>query len=351
MSHAHTPPSFLVISTLRLGDALLTTPLIHSLRRNYPNSAIDVLVLQGVKGIFEGNPDISQIIEVPHRTTWLQRGLEWQRLWRRYTYALSPVSSDRARWYAFIAASIRIGFVNPHTAWLSRCLLTHALPFDDEHTHTVLHNLRLLEALNAEKFFQVIAPTAGWSPPENLRSNLIVIHPFPKFTYKSWPQERWIQLIHELKNQFNGTLVLTGGGHPDEMAFVAYIAQQTGSVNLAGQLSLAQTTDLIRHARCFIGPDTGVTHLAAATGTRTIALFGPTNPSKWGPWPAHHTTPNNPWIKTGTQQQGNVILIQGPGPCVPCQAEGCSKNSTSRSQCLDDISVSTVQYYCQTTQS
>ena len=337
------PPSFLVICTLRIGDALLTTPLIHSLRKNYPHSRIDVLVLQGIKGIFEGNIDINQVIEVPHRSPWSTRWKEWQQLWRRYTYALSPVSSDRARWYGFLSARIRIGFVNPHTSWLSRRLLTHALIFDDANTHTILHNLRLLEPLKATKHFRVIPPTAQWMPPEEMRHNLIVIHPFPKFTYKSWPMNHWIQLIHELEQDPHHTIALTGGKDPNELAFVTAIAEQTRAINLAGQLSLAQTADLIRQAQWFIGPDTGITHLAAACGTPTIALFGPTNPVKWGPWPAQHDTADNPWFKSGTQRQGNVTLIQGPGACVPCQAEGCSKNPTSRSQCLDDILFDTLK--------
>ncbi|MDA8415696.1 MAG: glycosyltransferase family 9 protein [Betaproteobacteria bacterium] len=335
-------PSFLVISTLRLGDALLTTPLIHSLRINYPHSRLDVLVLKGVKGIFEGNPDIDHIIEVPHRASMAQRWKEWKQLWHCYTYALSPVSSDRARWYAFIAATIRIGFVNPHTTWLSRRLLSFALPFEDSDTHTILHNLRLLEPLGAIKHVRVIPPTAKWILPETLQSNLIVIHPFPKFSYKSWPMNQWINLIHEIKRQHPCVIALTGGNSPDELAFVTAVADQTHSINLSGQLSLAQTTDLIRHACLFIGPDTGVTHLAAATGTPTIALFGPTNPVTWGPWPENHNQPTNPWIKSGTQHLGNVTLVQGPGPCVPCQSEGCAKNITSRSQCLDDITVSTL---------
>lgn len=342
MTHQPLPPSFLIISTLRLGDALLTTPLIRSVRHHYPQSRIDVLVLKGIQGIFEGNPDLNTIIEVPHRAPLRHRITEWKKLWRRYTHALIPVSSDRARFYGFIAAHQRIGFVNPHTSAFSRSLLTQALPFDDEQIHTVPHNLRLLEPIGIPPDYTVVPPTAHSSPFSMGDHPVAVVHPYPKFNYKAWPLENWIALIEKLTQEQGYQVLLTGGNAPDERAFAATIAQHTQAINHAGQLSLAQTADLIKSAQLFIGPDTGITHIAAATGTPTIALFGPTDPVKWGPWPAAYHQPNSPWVKKGSQRQGNVTLIQGPGDCVPCHQEGCDKHADSHSVCLETITVHTV---------
>ena len=66
----------------------------------------------------------------------------------------------------------------------------------------------------------------------------------------------------------------------------------------------------------------------------TVALFGPTNPVKWGPWPRTHTTDTNPWRRWGSQRNGNVALLQGTTPCVPCMLEGCERNVASFSDCL-----------------
>ncbi|MEA2979262.1 MAG: heptosyltransferase, partial [Alphaproteobacteria bacterium] len=62
-------PRILVVSLRRIGDALLTTPLIRSLRRAWPDAAIDVLTYPGPAGIIEGNPDVSRVITVPARLT------------------------------------------------------------------------------------------------------------------------------------------------------------------------------------------------------------------------------------------------------------------------------------------
>jgi heptosyltransferase-3 len=93
---------------------------------------------------------------------------------------------------------------------------------------------------------------------------------------------------------------------------------------------------LIRAARVYIGPDTAVTHLAAATGTPTVALYGPTDPRVWGPWPAGGL--DTPWAAAGTvERRGNVWLVQNPLPCLPCQLEGCDRRLDSHSQCLDEL--------------
>jgi heptosyltransferase III len=69
MSHL-VPERILVVCTRRIGDVLLATPLIHSLRLAYPQSLIDVLVFAGTAGVLSGNPDVSKVIPVAERSPW-----------------------------------------------------------------------------------------------------------------------------------------------------------------------------------------------------------------------------------------------------------------------------------------
>jgi heptosyltransferase-3 len=116
----------------------------------------------------------------------------------------------------------------------------------------------------------------------------------------------------------------------------------SGTVNMAGKLSLAESAFLISRAKYYVGPDTAVTHMAAALGTPTVALFGPSNPVKWGPWPKSYEEDRNPYRMQGTQRVNNVMLLQGEGDCVPCILEGCDRHTTSLSACLQNLPVASV---------
>ena len=112
--------------------------------------------------------------------------------------------------------------------------------------------------------------------------------------------------------------------------------------NMAGKLEFSEVATLIRSSEIFVGPDTVVTHLAAATGAPTVALYGPTNPVKWAPWPHGYERDKNPFKRNGTQRVGNVLLIQGPGNCVPCHQEGCDGHRQSISRCMEELDAETV---------
>jgi heptosyltransferase-3 len=107
------------------------------------------------------------------------------------------------------------------------------------------------------------------------------------------------------------------------------------------QTRWADTVWLLKRARVYVGPDTSVTHLAAASGCPTVALFGPMDPRVWGPFPVGGL--REPWQASGTiQQHGNVYLVQNPLPCLPCTFEGCERRIDSYSACLDELSAEQV---------
>ena len=81
--------------------------------------------------------------------------------------------------------------------------------------------------------------------------------------------------------------------------------------------------------------DTSITHLAAACNTPTIALFGATPPTNFGPWPNGFIGEQPYQLRARTQTVGNVTILQGPGECVPCRKAGCEDKANSPSECLD----------------
>ena len=339
----------LVLALRRLGDVLLATPLIRSLRRAYSEATIDVMVYAGQEGMLEGNPDCSTVIGVAPYPDWAGYARLLRRRWRRYDLALTTQTNDRSHVYAWLFAGRRVGLVpDPRwsSAWKRISCSAHAV-LDDMNTHTVMQNLVLADLLGIARHYEVVPPQTE-QPPALPRAPYAVLHPYPKFNYKQWTREGWASLMAWLRAQGLG-IVLSGGPETQEKAYNAALASTGGVVNLTGRLRLGELSALYRGARIFVGPDTSATHIAAACGVPTLALFGPTNPVKWGPWPAGFAGANpyqrraRPW-----QQVGNVILLQGVQPadlgrCLPCHLEGCERHIRSFSRCLTEMPLDPVR--------
>lgn len=354
-----TPPQrILVVMTRRLGDVLLVTPLIRSIKQAWPGAALDVLVIEGTEGFLSSNPDVSQLITVPQQPGWRRHFSLVSRLLRRYDLAVSALPSDRAVLYAWLAGRVRIAPLNPVKGqrWKQR-LLSAWVPFDNLDTHTVRMNLRLAELLGIPPVGKVVVSWKADDETSLLRKlpdkwfamPYAALHVYPKFNYKMWHATGWIALAQWLVGQ-GFRVALTGSAAPDEMAYVedVYRKLPASALNMAGQLSLAENAYLVNRSRLYVGPDTALTHMAAALGVPTVALYGPSNPVKWSPWPKDFAPGANPFGLHGTQQVGNVILVQGAGLCVPCFEEGCERHVGSFSDCLRHMPPQTVIAAAQT---
>ena len=145
------PAHVLVVVTRRIGDVLLTTPLIRSLKRAWPQAQIDVLVFAGTDGVLAGNPDIRQVITIAERPSISAHLALAAKIFRRYDLALSVVPSDRPTGYAWLAATARAGLVvDEPKQRFKKSLLGRWVAFDNSHTHTVLMHLKLADAIGIE---------------------------------------------------------------------------------------------------------------------------------------------------------------------------------------------------------
>ncbi|MEA2879016.1 MAG: heptosyltransferase [Hyphomicrobiales bacterium] len=336
-------PRILVVALRRLGDVLLTTPLIRSLKRAWPDGAIDVLVFAGTQGILAGNPDVANVITMPEQPAAGASFSLLRRLWRRYDLALSTQSGDRPTLFAWGSGRRSVGFADAQGAmarikWLALDFPVAVAPG----LHRVHDVLRLAEAMGISPVPEVVAPSAPLRAGIAPDRPYAVIHAAPMFRYKRWTVNGWQVLAAGLDAR--GLAVVATGG-PDDRRTLDEVWAGQPEVSRIDVLAWPELASLIAGARLYVGPDTSVTHLAAATGAPTVALYGPTDPRLWGPWPASGL--GQPWEAAGTiQHRGNVWLVQNPPSCpwaiLPCQQEGCLRRLDSHSQCLDQLTVSQV---------
>jgi heptosyltransferase-3 len=332
-------PRILVIALRRLGDVLLTTPLIRSLRRAWPDAHIEALVFADTAGILAGNPDLTGVVAMPPRPSTLQTASLAARLWRQYDLAISTQSGDRPTYFAFLAGRQSIASVEDRfSGRIKRALLDRSIDYVHA-SHRVEQMLRLADGLGIERVPEMVAPRG--EPFDGAPAGAYaVIHAAPFFRYKQWIAPGWRELAAVLSAR-GLAVVATGGPAPDERRYLDEVWQGANVTRLDGKLNWPQLTRVLAKARVYVGPDTSVTHLAAATGRPTVAIYGPTDPRLWGPWPAQGL--GKPWLAAGSiQRNGNVWLVQNPLPCMPCQLEGCERRLDSASVCLDELPVSRV---------
>jgi heptosyltransferase-3 len=336
-------PRILVVALRRLGDVLLATPLIHSLKRAWPEAAIDVLVFRGTEGILEGNSGVGAVLTLPERASTSESFALLRKLWRAYDLAISTQSGDRPTLFAWAAARESVGFVEAQGMMARAKWLALGFPVAAAGgLHRVNDVLRLAQAIGVSPLSEVIAPRgllrSGIAPDRPYA----VIHAAPMFRYKRWTADGWQVLAAGLDAR--GLRVIASRG-PDDGSYLDEVWSDQPEVRRIDTLPWPELAALIAGAQVYVGPDTSVSHLAAATGTPTVALYGPTDPRLWGPWPAGGL--DRPWDAAGSvQNRGNVWLVQNPPSCPwsiqPCQQEGCERHLNSYSRCLDELTVSHV---------
>jgi heptosyltransferase-3 len=339
--------SVLAVVTRQIGDVLLTTPLLHATRALWPAAKIDVLGFTGTLGMLRGNPDVNALVEVPARqgpaaTLGLAR-----RLWRQYDLALIADAGDRAHLIGWVAARQRAGVlpVRGGSNWWKQRWLRHAVPSagDLGDVHVVQEKMALLAPWNAQPAPpQLVAPASepvSAALQRRLAPGYVVVHAPSMWTYKQWPLGHFRQLI-ALLALAGRQVVLTGGPGPADRAVVAAMEGAAPPELLvdAGVLGFGQVAALLRGAALYIGPDTSVSHLAAACGVPVLALFGPTNPQRWAPWPRQDGAQPVQFLRrSNAQTVGQVTLLQSELPCVPCGKAGCEDHRGSRADCLPAI--------------
>lgn len=283
------------------GDMLLTTPVISTLKRNYPDAKIDVLLYQDTVPILSENPEINALYGIVNKkagvSEQIKNFLSLVKILRNNHYDLIINLADQ--WISAVLAKLlpapmKLAHDFSHRQYsVWRNAFTHLTPPEGE--HVVEWNLSVLKPLALKENHLTTTmsyhPT-HWQHIEQQLKNLgvansyVVIQPTARQEFKCWDEEKFAAVIDKLQQQ-GYSVVLTSGPSEDDLNCLAKITAtcQTKPITaLAGKTSFPELAALIAHAALFIGVDSAPMHIAAAVKTPIICLFGATDHKFWRPF-------------------------------------------------------------------
>jgi heptosyltransferase III len=320
----------LVVKLRHHGDVLLATPVISLLKIRAQRLEVDALVYDDTRPMLEGHPALSQLFFVGRK--WRERGalsrlalenhLMKSLRARRYDLIVHLSEQPRGAWLArLLGARYSVAPAMPGRGKFWKKSFTHLYPLvGGNRRHQVELNLDALRRIGVQPGPNERAVTFVPGPDAERRIAQLVgaepfihLHPASRWTFKCWPAEQNAQLIDRLAVDGHRVVITSA---PDEVPFVQQIIDKANAKtqNLAGQLTIKELGALTARAKLFIGVDSMPMHLAAAMGTPTLALFGPSGEIEWGPWNVERR------VVTTTHS------------CRPCGQDGCGGGKVS--ECL-----------------
>lgn len=266
------PKRILAIRLSSMGDVIHTLPAAATLKHSFPRSRLTWLVRPRWMPLLAGNPSIDEVIPVERS---LASSIAVARRLRAERFDLA-VDFQGLVQTALLATAVKperlVGYhrscawERPSAWFYSSEILVHA-------SHIVERNLELAAGAGAVNPLRVFPMPAGSPEGELPPGKFILASPLAGWGHKQWPMESWSELARSLD------LPLVINGSPDTEPVLRQV--RSARVHLSGIDGLIDAT---RRACAVIGVDSGPLHLAAALGKPGIAIYGPTDPARNGPY-------------------------------------------------------------------
>lgn len=328
----------LLMLTTGLGDAVLSTPVFPNLRRALPAADIRLLCRAGWSGLFTHDPDLNGVIEYHGK-------------YRRFFFTLDALKRFAPDLclvlhgndpdiipLAYLAGSRYIARIPWSTTRFDWLLSNRSRPEDATTLpgrHYIENRLRILDTIGvaaADRFPRVQIGREAWFSARAKVPTLAdggrgywVYHGFAADLYKTWPVAKAKILLSDALERIPELKVVATGSARQRTALEEILRglPTERAINTAGSLSMAETAAVLAGAKCVVGPDTGVLHLAAALGVPVVGLYAPTSANLVGP----------------RSRTGKVRIVQKPPVESPCPEKKCLRVPHC---CMDQIEVGEV---------
>jgi len=328
----------LIVRTDRIGDVVLSTPVITAARKAFPHAYIAFMVSGETKEIVTGNKDLNEVIvydkKRKHKAILKSLCFAMHLRKKRFDLALILHSTKRVNLVCFLAGiPRRIGYARGKLDFLLTGMLEYRKRLGEKHESE--YSLDVLRSLGIEVETPPLIMPVKIKDEENIAHLLhenglregerfIVLHPGASCISKMWPKDNFAKLGDILVQKFGVQIILVSG--PDQVRIGKEIKEHMKYkvLFLCGRTSLGELPALFKKASLFISNDSGPVHIACSVGTPVISIFGRNekglSPARWRPL-----------------SPGSIALHKDVG-CTKCLAHNCKKDFL----CLKSITVGEV---------
>jgi ADP-heptose:LPS heptosyltransferase len=316
----------------------MTTPAAAALKFALPHASLTYLIEEPLRRLVEGHPHLDRVLAIPVK----QNFRNFWRLIRRIRREKFDVVVDfhggprASRITLLSGARIKVGYELKHKGFIYDIRVPRS--GKDGRIHSVVNHLNLVRALGIaveEPAPSLVLPPARPEETEKIQrfrvdnglegSKLVVLHVGAGNEFRDWGEENLNSLVKMLSRTPDVRIVLVGAEADRPRAQAIQHDNPISTLSLPGEINLIELRELVAGAALFVGPDSGPMHVAAATSTPIVALFGPTVPANFAPWKARAT------------------LIEKALDCRPCKQRRCI---TEDFRCLRTITPEEVLAAC-----
>jgi heptosyltransferase-3 len=331
-------PSVLLIRRRYLGDLVQLGTVLRNLRLHWPTARLTVLTERAYAGVFAMNPDADAVLPFPRNLA------DWWKLWRQlraahFTLVLDFDNRDKTALLTRLTGAANryaLHHGSPaHLGWLYTG--QEIIPvkfFDDHHIIDFYHRLAIragvpianrdvtLHPLPADLVFVRSLPELAGLPTDRPR---VLVHPGSRSAFRVWPAENFAAVCDRLQADKLASVTLVAGPGDAPLIDAIQRAIRTPVVCLRQTFSVPQLGALFASFDLLLCHDSGPMHVAAAVGTRVVALFGSQSPQVFGPTGSGH------------------IMLSPPLPCKNCVApDVCQRDDAYHNYCVRNITTDKV---------
>lgn len=330
----HPEPKILIVQPSRIGDIIFSLPVLSAIKRRYPNARLSWIVDERCAEILDNNHLLENVFIWNRRRISFNYYRNLRRQLRSQKFDLSIDLHGLAKsalLVVFANAKFKIASSSTNNMREFSWLFSKEIK-SSKNCHCVERHLKVAKYLGCcdEISYPISICEENFKSVTDklLRENIdfekiIGIHPGAGWTSRRWESCKFAALAKKLKLELNADIVLVGGkeGGTSEKGLNGKIIATSSVkiIDMTGKFTLKELCAFLKICRVFVGNEAGPMHIATALNTQAVAILGPTDVRRTGPY------------------KGSTEIIQHTVACQPCRNRNC-KNVI----CMHDISVEEV---------